>query len=116
MQAESHWNDLPWLATAIRSGKRRRTAAMVRVLRALLVLADAVGQPPRVPDLTLGAAALYLATTAPLERRAVVAGHALRATDADWEFGRGPVLEGTALEIVRFLSGLSDVAPQRPAG
>ena len=55
-----------------------------------------------------------MATSAPLERRAVVAGHAIRATDADWEFGRGPVLEGTQLEIVRFLLGLSDVAPHRP--
>ena len=62
--------------------------------------------------LTLGVVALYMATSAPLERRAVVAGHAIRATDADWQFGRGPVLEGTAMAIVRFLVGLSDVPPQ----
>ena len=104
--------DLPALAAAVRSGKRRRTGTLVQAVRALLVLADELARAPRIADLTLGIVALYLATSAPLERRAVVAGHAIRATDADWQFGRGPVLEGTALEIVRFLIGLSDTPPQ----
>jgi predicted amidohydrolase len=104
--------DLPELATAVRSGSRRRTSALVHAVRALLVLADELNDVPRVADLTLGVVALYMATSAPLERRAVVAGHAIRATDADWQFGRGPVLEGTAMAIVRFLVGLSDVPPQ----
>ena len=104
--------DLPELATAVRSGSRRRTSALVHAVRAVLVLADELNDVPRVADLTLGVVALYLATSAPLERRAVVAGHAIHATDADWQFGRGPVLEGTAMAIVRFLVGLSDVPPQ----
>ncbi|WP_139230936.1 hypothetical protein [Microbacterium sp. cf046] len=103
--------DLMDLASAVRTGKRRRTSALVHATRAVIVLADRLGEAPRLADLTLGAVALYMATSAPLERRAVVAGHAIRATDADWEFGRGPVLEGPQLEIVRFLLGLSDLAP-----
>ena len=106
--------DLLDLASEVRTGKRRRTSTLVHAVRALLVLADALERTPTIADLTLGTVALYMATSAPLERRAVVAGHALRATDAEWEFGRGPVLEGTQLEIVRFLLGLSDVAPHRP--
>jgi hypothetical protein len=104
--------DLNELAAAVRNGRRRRTSALVHAVRALLVLADALGEVPRVADLTLGIVALYMSTSAPLERRAVVAGHAIHATDADWQFGRGPVLEGSAMEIVRFLVGLSDIPPQ----
>jgi hypothetical protein len=108
--------DLPRLASAVRGGKRRRTGALVHAVRALLELADELGRQPRLDDITLGTVALYMATSAPLERRAVVAGHAIRATDADWGFGRGPMLEGSQLEIVRFLLGLSDVAPQPAKG
>jgi len=110
--ASSPAGDLPALAAAVRSGKRRRTGTLVRAVRALLVLGDQLDLKPRIGGLTLGVVALYLATSAPLERRAVVAGHAIRATDADWQFGRGPVLEGSALQIVRFLIGLSDTPPQ----
>ena len=84
--------DLPELATAVRSGSRRRTSALVHAVRAVLVLADELNDVPRVADLTLGVVSLYMATSAPLERRAV--------------------LEGTAMAIVRFLVGLSDVPPQ----
>jgi hypothetical protein len=108
--------DLPRLAATIREGKRRRTGALVHAVRALLVLGDELGRQPRIEDLTLGTVALYMATSAPLERRAVVAGHAIRATDADWGFGRGPALEGTQAEIVRFLLGLSDAAPKPARG
>jgi hypothetical protein len=106
--------DLTALAAAVRDGKRRRTGTLVRAVRALLVLGDQLSVAPRISGLTLGTVALYLATSAPLERRAVVMGHAIRATDADWQFGRGPVLEGPALQIVRFLIGLSNTPP-RPA-
>lgn len=104
------------LAHEVRRGRRQRTAALARAVRALLVLADETGGTPRIADLTLGTVALYAATTASFDRRAVVAGHALRATDMDWQFGRGPVLEAPGLEIVRFLLGLSDVAPKPAAG
>ena len=83
-------------------------------MRAVLLLSDHLGVEPRVDGTTLGIVSLYGATSAPLERRAVVGGHALRATDAGWEFGRGPVLEGTALEIARFVLGVSDIPPKPP--
>lgn len=103
---------LPGLAEAVRAGRRRRTRGLADAVRAILMLADRVEAELCVPDLVLGTVALYMATAAPLERRVVVAGHALRATDAEWAFGRGPVLEGTQLEIVRFLLGLSEVPPR----
>ena len=42
----------------------------------------------------------------------MISGHALRATDADWQFGRGPVLEATASELLEFLGGRSLIAPR----
>ena len=55
---------------------------------------------------------LWGATSGPFDRRVVLSGHTIRATDADWEFGHGPVLAGTALEIAAFVLGVSDVPPQ----
>ncbi|MEU1973038.1 hypothetical protein ABZ477_15390 [Microbacterium sp. NPDC019599] len=105
---------------AIAEGRKRSTKALARAVRALLLLADEVGETPRIDGTTLGIVSLYGATAAPLERRAVIQGHALRATDAEWEFGRGPALEGTALDIARFVLAVSDVPPRpaapRPAG
>ncbi|SFI22819.1 MULTISPECIES: hypothetical protein [Microbacterium] len=51
-------------------------------------------------------------TRAPFERRAVLAGSTVHATDADWSFGHGPVREGTAREILAFVLALSDDAPR----
>ena len=107
--------DLRAVAATIGSGRRQSTKALAHAVRALLQLSDHLGVEPRIDATTLGIVSLYGATSAPLERRAVVGGHALRATDADWEFGRGPLLEGTALEIARFVLGVSDVPPRRPA-
>jgi len=107
--------DLRAMASTIAAGRRQSTKALARAVRALLVLSAHLGQEPRIDGTTLGIVALYGATSAPLERRAVVGGHALRATDADWEFGRGPILEGTALEIARFVLAVSDVPPRPPA-
>ena len=107
--------DLRAVAATIASGRRQSTKTLAHAVRALLQLGDHLGAEPRIDATTLGIVSLYGATSAPLERRAVVGGHALRATDADWEFGRGPVLEGTALEIARFVLGVSDVPPRRPA-
>ncbi|WP_243074449.1 hypothetical protein [Microbacterium sp. SS28] len=99
-------------AATIATGRKRSTKALARAVRALLLLARELGAEPRIDPMTLGIVALYGATSASLERRAVIQGHALKATDADWEFGRGPVLEGTALEIAGFLLAVTDVAPQ----
>lgn len=104
--------DLRALAVALRSGKRAHVRDLAHAMRALLQLADERAVTAEIPDATLGAVALYAATTADFERRAVVSGHTVRASDAEWEFGRGPVLEETGQQIVRFLLGLSDTPPR----
>ena len=71
-----------------------------------------LGLPPQLPKRASGAVALGRAAAAPTEIRAVIFGHSLRATDADWEFGRGPVLEATAAELLEFLGGRSLNAPR----
>jgi hypothetical protein len=109
-------DDLARAAGTVRSGRRRRIRELTRTLRALLVLADAVGAPARVAPEVTGPVALYAATSwASFDRRAVVRGHTVRATDQDWAFGRGPVLEASAEGVVRFLLALSDEPPRRPA-
>jgi hypothetical protein len=61
-----------------------------------------------------GAVALRRAAAAPTEIRAVISGHALRATDAGWEFGHGSPLVDTAEGLLRFLTGIGTVAPHPP--
>ena len=99
------------LSSGVRAGRRRGVRALSHAVRAVLRIGAAVDAEPRLPATTWGAVALYAATAAPLERRVVVAGHALRATDADWAFGRGPTLEGRSIDIVAFLLGTSEVPP-----
>jgi hypothetical protein len=103
------------VATAVRAGRRRSIRALARAVRAQLELARDLGRPPRIDPFVAGAAALYACTTAPGDRRAVVRGHTVRATDADWAFGRGPVLAGRSVDIAAFLLGVSDDPPQPPA-
>lgn len=104
--------DLGSLADAVRGGRRLRIRRLTTAARALLVLADAVGEDAAIPPDVLGRVSLYASTKASFDRRAVLAGHTVRASDAGWEFGRGPVLEGTALGITRFVLELTDVAPR----
>jgi hypothetical protein len=108
-------DDLTGAAAAVRAGKRRSVRELSRTLRALLRLADTLGERATLSPLSAGSVALYAATSAPFDRRAVVRGHTLRATDQDWSFGRGPVLEASAEGILRFLLALSDEPPRRPA-
>lgn len=74
-------------------------------------LAEAWETRPGLPvdPTTSGAVALARALAAPLAIRAVVKGRTLRATDAEWEFGSGPELAGTARELVLFLYGRGPV-------
>jgi hypothetical protein len=102
------------LAMAIRGGRRRNTRALAATARALLLLARDLGTEVTLHPDTAGAVALYLATAGPFDRRAVVKGHTVRATDADWAFGNGPVLEGKATAIAAFLAGATDDPPQPP--
>lgn len=98
-----------------RSGKPRtvKLAELDRAVYAYLDLTTRLGMPPQLPERAGGAVALGRAAAAPTEIRAVISGYALRATDAGWEFGRGPVLEATAAELLEFLGGRSLVAPHR---
>jgi uncharacterized protein (TIGR03083 family) len=41
----------------------------------------------------------------PFHARRKLAGHALRATDADWTVGSGPEISGTALDLLLLLTG-----------
>ena len=84
-----------------------------RAVAAYLLLARDVGAAPALPERTSGAVALYLAAKAPTPIRAVISGHALRASDADWEFGHGPVLEQQAIPMIEFLLGRGTTAPRR---
>lgn len=99
-----------------RDGTPRPTklAELDRAVYAYLDLCARIGATPAVPPRAAGAVALGRAASAPTEIRAVIAGHSLRATDADWSFGRGPVLEDTAAALLDFLGGRSLRAPRPP--
>ena len=103
-------------AVAIRLGRPARVSLLSRAVAAHLLLAREIGAEPSVPERTSGAVALYLAAKAPTPIRAVISGHTLRASDADWEFGHGPVLEQPAIAMLEFLLGRGLEAPRPPAG
>ncbi|PZQ90699.1 MAG: hypothetical protein DI534_05745 [Leifsonia xyli] len=96
-----------------RDGRPRpvKLAELDRAVYAYLELCARLELEPEVPARAGGAVALARAASAPTAIRAVIAGHSLRATDADWSFGRGPVLEDTAAALLAFLGGRSLRAP-----
>lgn len=102
------------LAHAVRSGRKRSIRSLIDGCRALLLLARDLDAPVGLDPTTAGAVALHLAGAGPFDRRAVVKGHTVRATDADWGFGHGPVLEGTSTAIAAFLLGTTDEPPKPP--
>jgi hypothetical protein len=112
LAAEAPTGDLRELAHRVREGKRRPVRALSRAVTAQLELAMDIGVAAKVDPRTIGAVVLYRTGAAPLEIRAVLSGHTLRAVDADWSFGHGPVLQDTALRILAFICGVSDEAPR----
>lgn len=104
--------EMAQLAEALRAGRRRRVGMLVNTVRALLVLGDGLGVEPRLDPAVSGAVALAAEGTAPFDRRAVLRGHTVRATDEGWGFGNGPVLQGTGRSILRFILAIDDVPPQ----
>lgn len=112
LAADAGTGDLRELAERVRTGKRRPIRALSRAVTAQLELAREVGVAAKVDPLTIGAVVLYRTGAAPLEIRAVLAGHTLRPTDADWSFGHGPVIQDSALRILAFVCGVSDEAPR----
>ncbi|MEF3402451.1 hypothetical protein [Agromyces sp. CCNWLW203] len=103
-------------AVAIRLGQPARVSLLSRAVAAHLLLAHEIGAEPALPERTSGAVALYLAAKAPTPIRAVISGHTLRASDADWEFGHGPMLEQPAIPMLEFLLGRGLEAPRPPTG
>jgi len=106
---------LALLDARVREGRRRGIRTLSRVVRAYLLLTQSAGVTAQLPPAVTGAVALYAATTAPLPRRVVVAGHRVRASDDGWEFGRGTRLEGTGVQIIAFLLAVSEEPPRPPA-
>ena len=93
----------PEVSAVFATARSRRRVRVADLGRALVALYEAVPDAVVEPG-TSGAVALAKAAGAPLPIRAILRTRTLRATDADWEFGHGPVLEGSARELVLFLS------------
>lgn len=85
-----------------------------RAVYSYLALCARLGAEPVLSPRASGAVALGRAASAPTPIRAVIAGHTLRASDAGWSFGAGPLLEATAVELLLFLGGRSLDAPRPP--
>lgn len=98
---------------SIRTGPRRRPKDLERAVRSYLSLIDDLQVEATLDPIILGRVALHASTTASFDRRAAIAGHTVRASDSEWQLGRGPVLEASAADIVRFLLALSDEPPRR---
>ena len=96
-------------AAAVTPGRRVRVQALGAVLVEAFELAALTGQRLSVDPITSGAVALDRSLRAPLAIRAVIKNRTLRATDADWSFGSGPELPGTAAALVLFLYGRTGV-------
>lgn len=105
--------DLAAIAASVRVGRRRGIRELTTAARAYLA-SPAAARAPLPADVS-GGVALYASVSASHDRRAAIAGHTVRAVDAEWSFGRGPEITATADAIVAFLTGLSDVPPRRPA-
>lgn len=105
--------DLPAFRAAV-AERKRSIRVLARALAAALRVARRTGQELAIDPMIAGAVALHAQGAGPFERRAVVAGHTIRATDADWAFGTGPALEGPSLEIAGFLLGVTDTPPRAP--
>ncbi|WP_344374890.1 hypothetical protein [Agromyces tropicus] len=99
-------------------GRERATgvAELDDAVVAALLVGGAAGADVPLSARASGAVALRRAAAAPTEIRAVISGHALRATDAGWEFGHGSPLVDTANALLRFLMGIGTVAPHPPRG
>jgi hypothetical protein len=94
---------------AVPSARRIRIATLGGVLAEAYEFAALTGRPLVVDAVTSGAVALDRSLRAPLAIRAVIKNRTLRATDADWDFGSGPELRGSAAAIVLFLYGRAGV-------
>lgn len=104
--------DLQQAAEAMPTGPAVRTADLVASVRALFALEEATGAIAVLPDLLWGRIALHGSAHANFARRSVLAGHTVAASDAEWSFGRGPTITAPQRDIVRFVLGVSEIAPR----
>ncbi len=93
---------------------RRSVRDLASVVTGALSEASRAGEALSLDTTTAGVVALYASGAGAFERRAVISGHTVRATDATWEFGSGPVLEAPATHIAAFLLGVSEDPPRPP--
>ncbi len=100
------------VSASIRAGGRRTSKEVIAAARAYLRLPPANREP--LPAAIAGAVAFAASASLTGARRAAIAGHTVRASDATWSFGRGPDLVATGDEIVAFLTGISDEPPRPP--
>jgi hypothetical protein len=103
-------------AATVRGGGRRRTRALARTVRALLTLARERDADPELDPAVAGVVAFWASAHAPADRRAAIAGHTVRASDALWSFGSGPAIVAPAADIAAFLLGVSDEPPRPVPG
>jgi len=68
-------------------------------------ISHALGVDLRIDPRATGAVALARILMAPTPIKAVLRARTLTATDADWRFGEGPALSGTASTLIQFLFG-----------
>jgi hypothetical protein len=97
--------------SAVPSGRRVKVPALGAVLVEALEFAAITGGRLTVDPITSGAVALDRSLRASHAIRAVINGRTVHAFDADWSFGSGPELSGTAEELVLFLYGRAGVPP-----
>jgi uncharacterized protein (TIGR03083 family) len=68
-------------------------------------ISHALGIDLQLDPRATGAVALARILVAPTPIKAVLRARTLTATDADWKFGQGPALSGTASTLIQFLFG-----------
>lgn len=90
---------------------RARVAELAAAVCAALDIASPHGIALGLSPTASGAVALYQFQRAPYAVKAAARGHRLRAADAEWIIGFGPVLESDAESILLFLFGRAHSVP-----
>lgn len=88
-----------------------RVAELAAAVCAALDIASPHGIALGLSPTASGAVALYQFQRAPYAVKAAARGHRLRAADAEWSIGFGPVLESDAESILLFLFGRAHSVP-----
>ena len=108
--AEASYEDLVDRIRGIADEKRHgqgrvRIGELIEAVVHAYDISHALKADLRLDPRATGAVALARVVMAPTSIKAVLRARTLTATDADWTFGRGPALRGTASTLVMFLFG-----------